>query len=155
MDCNSYETRFGTREIQTMSQRSNDNQLHGITSILVNKILIRERYLNKLRKEPNADFFTINTLLDSIRLVSIDVVVAIIAWRKKKKQEDSSNVIEPGCNLSFFWKGFNYLLKISSDLDFLNSNVRFVHWLGFSLIHNPFAISLSMENDPVTTGEIG
>ena len=50
------------------------------------------------------------------------------------------------------WNGFNYLLKMPSDLDFLATDGAFIEWIGFPIERNPFIIPLSMENRPVSGG---
>ena len=48
------------------------------------------------------------------------------------------------------WNGVNYLLKIPSDLNFLDVYSPLITWLGFPMIRNPFAIPIMLDERPVT-----
>lgn len=50
----------------------------------------------------------------------------------------------------FMWNGINYLVKMPSDLDFLNNVKPLTTWLSFSMARNPFIIPLPMEQRPGT-----
>jgi len=108
-------------------------------------ILLREKYLQKLKslgENPNVNLNTeLENLLDVIRISTVEVIEAISSWRKKKSKKSL-------CNSPFLWNGINYLLKIPSDLDFLSKSKQLVKWLGFPIQRNPFIVPLSMENAP-------
>ena len=59
-------------------------------------------------------------MLDLFRAASIDVVDEILKWREVKRDHDAA----------FVWSGINYLLKMTSDLDFLDGK-GFFHLLKF------------------------
>lgn len=40
----------------------------------------------------------------------------------------------------------NYILKLSSDLDFMDSYRAIKTWMGFKLTRNPFVVPLPMED---------
>jgi hypothetical protein len=48
------------------------------------------------------------------------------------------------------WNGVNYLLKMSSDLDFLDDSRTVRFWLGFPVFRNPFVVPLPLEQLPVS-----
>ena len=50
----------------------------------------------------------------------------------------------------FVWNGVNYLLKISSDLDFLSHFSEVETWFGFSLVRNPFVVAVCLDKRPAT-----
>lgn len=50
--------------------------------------------------------------------------------------------------MPFMWNGVNYLLKMGSDLDFLDGHKPLRSWLGFSLYRNPFVVPLPLEQLP-------
>ena len=50
----------------------------------------------------------------------------------------------------FVWNGVNYLLKISSDLDFLSRFSEVETWFGFSLVRNPFVVAVCLDKRPAT-----
>eukprot|EP00957_Ditylum_brightwellii_P019070 1435293-Ditylum_brightwellii.AAC.1 len=83
-------------------------------------------------------------LLDIVRITSVEVVESIAEWRSGLQK-----------HTPFMWNGLNYLLKMPSDLDFLDSNEPLREWLGFSMERNPFIIPLSMENRPRSGGVDG
>lgn len=43
------------------------------------------------------------------------------------------------------WNGINYLLKMSSDLDYLADYLAIKRWVGFPLIRNPFCVPYPLE----------
>lgn len=73
-------------------------------------------------------------LLDLLRIATLQSVEAISAWRKKKRSQ------EP-----YKWNGLNYLLKLPSDLDFLQKHSGLVQWLGFTLERNPFVLPVNLD----------
>lgn len=55
---------------------------------------------------------------------------------------------------AFMWNGINYLLKMSSDLDYLADYLAIKRWVGFPLIRNPFCVPYPLEEgQELLTGE--
>ena len=89
------------------------NSADDIELDLVKAILNRESYLARLKdvvvttskkfKPETAD------VLDLVRAATLDVVDSIVKWRNAK--EDHS--------VPYEWDGINYLLRMSSDLDYM------------------------------------
>lgn len=73
-------------------------------------------------------------LLDLLRIATLEAVETIAAWRKKKRTQDA-----------YKWNNLNYLLKIPSDLDFLQKHTGLIQWLGFTLERNPFVLPLNLD----------
>ena len=123
---------------------------------VVKSILLREGYLQRLHiiHKENGDSIhpSIPHLLDIIRMASIDVVENIVLWRKRKQKESIDQNMQSS-NMAYVWNGFNYLLKIPSDLDFLENNIVLVKWLGFSTRRNPFLTYLSMATEQDDEGK--
>ncbi|CAM9513235.1 unnamed protein product, partial [Discosporangium mesarthrocarpum] len=106
-------------------------------------VLLRENYIERIkvalekgknirrRREPPE---TVVGLLDMIRIATVETVEAIQAWRRVL-----------GNSTPFTWNGINYLLKIPSDLDFLDQFEAIRSWLGFSMARNPFIVPTSLE----------
>ena len=44
------------------------------------------------------------------------------------------------------WNGINYLLKIPSDLDYMDQYKAVTNWIGFSVRRNPFTVPYPMED---------
>lgn len=99
---------------------------------VLKSILLREGYIermrNLLRKSGRVTDEAID-LVDLLRLSTVEVAEAIAVWRRKL-----------GRSKPFVWNGFNYLLKIPSDLDFVNGNHALTSYLGFPVKRNPFLI---------------
>ena len=106
-------------------------------------VLLREGYLRRLhdlgKESQQALSPGLGDLLDILRISSVEVVEAITEWRKGLTK-----------TVPFMWNGINYLVKMPSDLDFLNSCKPLTSWLGFEMKRNPFAIPLPMEQRPGT-----
>ncbi|RHY31374.1 hypothetical protein DYB32_003571 [Aphanomyces invadans] len=118
-------------------------------------IILREDYLSRLADmSKSASQYTLvgsmaNTL-DLIRLTTVEVVETIATWRKQQPK-----------HMPFKWNGINYLLKVPSDLDFMQEvhclwfnwldatrsqcDVM-VRWLGFSFERNPFVMPDSLDS---------
>lgn len=86
-------------------------------------IILREEYILRVRanldnhrskfgKDQEA-FDDLISLVDLLRTATVDTVETIERWRRVQ-----GNPAAP-----FIWKSVNYLLKIGSDLDFLDSHV--------------------------------
>jgi hypothetical protein len=100
----------------TFSIEGRENEYQKIESLeldILKAILNREAYLGRLRsvsrtisrkfKPEVAD------MIDLVRAATLDVVEALVIWREAKGDH----------NAAYNWKGTNYLLKLSSDLDYL------------------------------------
>ncbi|RHY68497.1 hypothetical protein DYB38_003391 [Aphanomyces astaci] len=97
-------------------------------------IILREDYLTRLldMSKRESQYTLVGSMantLDLIRLTTVEVVEAIAAWRKLQPK-----------HMPFKWNGVNYLLKVPSDLDFMQECDVMVRWLGFSLDRNPFVM---------------
>lgn len=77
--------------------------------------------------------------LDYLRVSSVDVVQAIVRWREVKKRTEGDE------DAVFFWNGENYLLKMITDLNFMDGNRTLRKWSGFDFARNPFCIPAPME----------
>jgi len=115
---------------------------------VLKSVLLREGYLRRLSSMSAASTHVLQPglgdLLDILRIASVEVVENIAEWRK--------GLTKP---TPFMWNGINYLVKMPSDLDFLNKLKPLTKWLGFSMERNPFVIPLAMENRPGTAKGAG
>jgi hypothetical protein len=124
----------------TYSAETNNNTLEGKAELEVLKaILNREGYLLRCYKEARTVLKKFKPeladVLDFIRAASLDVIEYIVKWRESKNDHDAA----------FMWNGVNYLLKMSSDLDYLSDYVAIKKWMGFRLIRNPFCVPTPLE----------
>lgn len=112
---------------------------------MLKAVMGREAYLERLQRQAKGMTKRfqdeVADTLDLLRLSSVEVVEAIVAWRE---------VV--GLEAVFQWNSVNYLLKMSSDLDYLNSHRVLRKWLGFPLIRNPFIIPWPAEHFPASMG---
>eukprot|EP01035_Chromulina_nebulosa_P032760 gene32760-43785_t len=106
---------------------------------VLKNILNRESYLNRLigvSKSVGRKYKPeVTDILDLIRASSMDVVEAIVKWREGKDDHTAA----------FMWDGINYLLKMPSDLDYLDKYLAIKKWLGFSIVRNPFCVPFGMD----------
>ncbi|CAM9205390.1 unnamed protein product [Chrysoparadoxa australica] len=72
-------------------------------------------------------------LMDLLRVATVECVEAIAKWRSAKQRDGP-----------FTWNSMNYLLKIASDLDFLDTLDSLREWCGFDLVRNPFLVPLGL-----------
>jgi hypothetical protein len=101
-------------------------------------IILREGYIAKLKGMVKSKDALRNDLVDNIdliRLITVEVIESIKRWRE--------NLPKP---YPFIWNGINYLLKIPSDMDFLDKTYPLKTWFGFSLTRNPFMIPIALDN---------
>lgn len=102
-------------------------------------ILNREGYLARLIKSARTVSRKfkpeIADVMDLVRAASLDVVEAIVKWRDSKNDHHAA----------FMWNGVNYLLKMPSDLDYLNDYRAIRSWLGFRIKRNPFCVPYPLE----------
>ena len=107
---------------------------------VIKAIMNREGYLSRLQSVARSVKKKIKPelpdLIDFVRAASLDVVQAIVKWRESKK--DSAVV--------FMWNGSNYLLRMTSDLDYLAEYRAIRKWMGFNLLHNPFCVPCPMQD---------
>ncbi|KAE9006749.1 hypothetical protein PF011_g11435 [Phytophthora fragariae] len=107
-------------------------------------VLVREGYLQRLGRASTAGHISGAHLgetvdvLDLLRLATLETVEAVVAWRSYKR----SGATEPE---QFEWNGVNYLLKLASDLEFLDKHTGLTEWLGFTLQRNPFILPLNLD----------
>ena len=112
---------------------------------VLKSILLREGYLERLqflvrkRRSQSQLCSEVVDMLDLIRISTVETVENIIRWKK--------NLTKP---YPFVWNGVNYLLKISSDLDFLSHFSEVETWLGFSLVRNPFVVAECLDKRAAT-----
>jgi hypothetical protein len=97
-------------------------------------ILLREGYLKRLREMGASAGSSglrseVVDLLDLLRIATVETVEMIEDWRKGQAK-----------SFPFVWNGINYLLKIPSDLDFLDEVMPLTSWLGFTLLRNPYVM---------------
>lgn len=74
-------------------------------------VLLRENYVKRLFDAFKSNSFNLEHLvdiMDMLRIASVEVVEAIVLWRKHQSKPHP-----------FIWNGINYLLKMPSDLDFI------------------------------------
>ncbi|EQC31271.1 hypothetical protein SDRG_10876 [Saprolegnia diclina VS20] len=118
----------------------------GMELEILKAIILREDYVARLLEmsqsdAPHALVGAMANTLDLLRITTVEVVEAILQWRKQQQK-----------NLPFKWNGINYLLKLPSDLNFLQQCDVMVRWLGFSMERNPFIMpdNLDKRSDDAT-----
>ncbi len=106
---------------------------------IVKSILNREAYLERLHaivktisKKVKPEFAA---MLEMVRAATLEVVGAIVRWRDAKGNHRAP----------YLWNGINYLLRTSSDLDYLGDYRALRRYTGFTLQRNPFGVSAPME----------
>eukprot|EP00941_MAST-03F_sp_MAST-3F-sp1_P004478 g4478.t1 len=110
-------------------------------------ILLREGYLRRIKDtckkrnkmEPTAFFGRLVDLLDLVRQSSVETVEAIVKWKHAHDRPRS-----------FQWNGINYLLKMPTDLNHLDTLEPLRKWLGFKLLRNPFIMPVRLDQRPAT-----
>ena len=107
---------------------------------IVKAILNREAYLDRLygivktiSKKVKPDFAEV---LELVRMSTLETISAIVRWREAKNNHRAP----------YLWNGINYLLRTSSDLDYLGDYRALRIHMGFSLQRNPFSIAAPMED---------
>ena len=112
---------------------------------VLKSILLREGYLERLhhlarrRGDQTALRGEVVDVLDLIRMSTVETIETILKWKR--------TLVKP---YPFVWNGVNYLLKIPSDLDFLSRFAEIETWLGFTLVRNPFIITVCLDKRPST-----
>lgn len=125
----------------TYSAEPSGNASESIAELEVLKAIInREGYLNRLLKSAKTVSRKfkpeIADILDLLRAATLDVIEDVVKWRESKDDHDAV----------FMWNGVNYLLKISSDIDFLAEYRAIKNWMGFPLVRNPFCVPFPLEH---------
>ena len=105
-------------------------------------------------------------LLDLIRICSVETIESIQKWREAMVRDSpwirlgvectvlgvrsrlSVACILQGKKVPFMWNGINYLLKMTSDVDFMDENRTIHYWLGYPVFRNPFIVPLPLEQLP-------
>ena len=107
---------------------------------IVKAILNREAYLERLysivktiSKKVKPEFAEV---LELVRLSTLETIGAIVRWREAKINHKAP----------YLWNGMNYLLRTSSDLDYLGDYRALRIHMGFTLQRNPFSIAAPMED---------
>lgn len=83
-------------------------------------VILRESYIDRIRRMSETLQFheasqDVIDLLDLLRLSTIEVIEAIVEWRRTQTKSHP-----------FIWNGVDYLLKVPSDLDFLDKVRRLI-----------------------------
>lgn len=115
---------------------------------IIRHILIREQLLNKLSEVVLTihDKFKdeIQVLIDSIRTESLQIIEAVVKWRDILGDHKSILI----------WNDSNYLLKMTTDLDYLNDNHMIsYHLLPIPLLRNPFFVTFPLSKFALQTGK--
>jgi hypothetical protein len=111
-----------------------DHRLDITETEILQSITIRERLLSELTKIVNSGsdisslFSEIVEMVKAVRFETVDLIESIARW---KSQQVTGR--------PFLFKGVNYLLKIMSDLDFLDNYDDVVERFGFEFKSNPLA----------------
>ena len=117
---------------------------------------------------------TLLSILDQLRCTTVRTVEALSNWQKRRLEVEAREIVQsetrgnfildPGnknssntLNLGperipFIWDGVNYLLKIATDVDFLDSVRPLRRTLGYPLIRNPFITPFSLDQLPPDPG---
>ena len=98
---------------------------------VVNACQLRDEYVERLMEMVTSSHWNkmtteLSTILDVLKLSTVQLVEAVCEWR--------SNSVFP-----FVWNGENILLRVASDLDFLEERRDLARWISLpSLLRNPF-----------------
>lgn len=92
-------------------------------------------------------------LLDQVRLVSLDVVKRAVAWREARRTLERRVSLLAGSPresahhlVGLMYQGENYLVKMTSDLAFLDNSPAVQHYVdGQSSVDNPFMLPIDDE----------
>ena len=124
---------------------------------------------------------TLLTVLDQLRCTTVRAVEALITWQKRRLEVEAKKTVKEGGGgwgasvlnpagddeleerrsnnkrlvperIPFVWDGVNYMLKMATDLDFLDSVRPLRRTLGYPLIRNPFVTPFSLDQLPPDPG---
>ena len=108
-------------------------------------------------------------VLDQLRMATVNTVEAVVKWQmmsaenarlKIQSRPNTATSNKTDLDLAaenypaFVWNGRNYLIKIATDIDFLDGIPHLHKALGFSLIKNPFVLPGGLQNMPTSPPEI-
>ena len=108
-------------------------------------------------------------VLDQLRMATVNTVEAVVKWQmmsaenaRIKNNSRPNTAATDATDLdiltdnypAFIWNERNYLVKIASDIDFLDGITQLNSALGFSLIKNPFVLPGGLSNMPTSPLEI-
>jgi hypothetical protein len=117
------------------------NSLTSISQLeidILQKIVIRERLLSELNRLIRSASEILSVIKEVVELVKVlrqetlDIIEHIVAWQQQLQGQHE--MIRP-----FLYKGMNYLIKIASDLNFLDQYDDIMEYFCFEFTHNPLA----------------
>lgn len=114
------------------TRRNVSKELRGFD--IMQKIFIRENMLEEIKLlvtnnyEMDSSLEEIINLMNALRFLTVDVIEGITKW--KSQQSNPS---------PFWYRGENYILKVATDLDYLDEYEALVAHYGFEFKFNPFA----------------
>ncbi|KAJ1411620.1 hypothetical protein B484DRAFT_482617, partial [Ochromonadaceae sp. CCMP2298] len=139
---NPSETSANAREFNSFAQQIRTRESHAEMEIL-QKIVVRENLLSELQRllrsqnDVTAALAEVVELVKAIRFQTLDIVEDVKLWQKTQPREQGGGGGSGG--VAFMFKGFNYLVKVRGDLDFLDSYDDIVERFGFEFRNNPLA----------------
>lgn len=101
---------------------------------ILQKIIVRERLLTELNRlvRSGSDLIAIMTevveLIKALRYESVEIIEDIAQWQEQQPTPRP-----------FLFKGVNYLMKITNDLDYLDKHDEIVERFCFEFKQNPLA----------------
>lgn len=104
---------------------------------ILERIVLRENLLGEIaasvkRSEGDDDYGDLIPLFARLRHTTVDIIESIRCWRCSGATDRC-----PDVSRAFLFRGVNYISKISSDLDYLDSYEGLVRYMGFSFLGNP------------------
>lgn len=117
---------------------------NGLTSIsqleidTLQKIVIRERLLSELSRLIRSASEIPSVVKETVELVKVlrqetlDIIEHIIIWQQQLQGQHE--MVRP-----FLYKGMNYLIKMASDLNFLDQYDDIIEYFCFEFTNNPLA----------------
>jgi hypothetical protein len=158
--------------------RSEMAEKHSILSHLESKSGINGGSVGFLQPSNSDEFeqqLTLLSVLDQLRCTTVRTVEALINWQKRRLEVEAREMVKFGQfddtmsneelnngglfsnplgpeRIPFIWDGVNYLLKIATDTDFLNSVRPLRRILGYPVIRNPFITPFSLDQLPPDPG---
>ncbi|KAG2811545.1 hypothetical protein PC112_g15552 [Phytophthora cactorum] len=105
--CASFEKPYDLDIVRKIVER--EGCLEALQQLLAKAIKPQQPRISGISKAP----MVFQSVIDQLRSVSVQIVEDIDQWQKKQKAKAQAT--------TFKWRGVNYLLKMTSDLDFLTS----------------------------------